>query len=99
MHLDCSNYPRDHLFAELASEQLGMYVRVALFTDHHGRRMFRMIVDPEINRQQIEEILTSTIKDELGTYEFAFLETLAGPVVDKSPHRSPITSYIRVTFM
>lgn len=99
MHLDCTKYPEGHTFAEEAAKALGIYVNVADFSEHDGKRMFRMIVDPEIDKKQMREILFSTIKDKKGTYEFAFLETISGPIVDQGPRRGEMTVYIRITFL
>lgn len=50
MHLDCRQFPKDKLLADIISEKLGMYVRVALFTTQGKHRVFRMILDPEIHK-------------------------------------------------
>lgn len=98
MHLDCTKFPETHTFAQEVGEGLGLYVKVAHFTEHNGRRMFRMIVDPEINASQLRELLASTIKDRHATYCFSYLETIQGPVVDQAPTRTGQTCYIRITF-
>lgn len=99
MNFDCTGFPADYTFAEIISDKLGLYVRVANFTEHRGQRMFRMIVDPEISKAQMRELLFSTIKDSAGSYEFSHLESLQGIVVDDINHMSPTTTYLRITFM
>jgi hypothetical protein len=99
MHLDARDYPVGHLLTEAVAEKLGIYVNVAHFVDHDGRRIFRMIIDNELNKKQMRELLFSTVKDKDGTYEFAYLETITGPVVDQGPRRAEETTYLRVTFM
>lgn len=100
MHLDAREYPANHHFAAIVSEKLGMYVKVANFTTSAtGRRMFRMIVDAEIDKKQMRELLFSTFKDSDGAYEFSHMEAIMGPIVDNHFHRCADQQYIRVTFM
>src|SRR4051812_45434917 len=98
MHLDACKYPLNYHFAAVAGEQLGLYVKVANFTENNGRRMFRMIVDAELDRKQLRELLFSTIKDALGTYEFSHIDVLSGPVVDSVEQRTSSQQYLRITF-
>jgi hypothetical protein len=99
MHLDCRDYPADYTYAQVVSNELGVYVKVANFTNHNGQRVFRMLVDPELDRQQLRELTMSTVKDAHQTYNFAYLEAIYGPVVDESKHCANFTHYIRITFM
>lgn len=99
MHLDCTKYPKGHTFAEAAGEALGLYVKVADFAQHKGRRIFRMIIDPELDKNQLFDLISSTVKDQQATYEFSYMEIIQGPIVDQVPGRATTTSYIRVTFM
>lgn len=99
MQLDCTKYPQGYTFAAAASEALGLYVKVADFTMAGDTRIFRMIIDPEINKKQLRELMFSSVKDAFGSYDFHHLESIAGPVVDQGPRVSPYTTYIRVTFM
>ena len=99
MFLDCRKYPADYTFAQQASAGLGLYVRVAAFTVYKDRKVFRMIVDPEIDRAQLGELITSTVRDETKLYSFAYLETINGPIVDSVPHMKTDATYIRLTFL
>jgi len=99
MNLDATKFPDGHLFTEEVSKALGMYVSVANFAEVRGRRIFRMIVDSEIDKKQMRELLFSTVKDKNQAYEFAYLETISGPIVDESPKLANSTTYIRITFM
>jgi hypothetical protein len=99
MHIDCRHYPKGYAFAEVVSKGLGLYVKVADFVNHKGTRIFRLIVDPEIDKNQLSALLLSTVKDDFKTYEFAFLESIHGIVVDNGPTKSQATTYLRVTFM
>ena len=99
MHLDTREYPKGHLLTEVVAEKLGIYVNLADWTMQGDLRIFRMIVDAELDRRQLKELISSTIRDETGSYEFSHIETLIGPVVDQGPRRAEFTSYLRITFM
>lgn len=99
MHIDCRKYPDGYAFAEVISKELGLYVKVADFVEHKGNRIFRMIIDPEIDRTQLRALIYSTVKDDHRTYEFSFMESIHGVVVDNGPLKSLSTTYLRVTFM
>ena len=99
MFLDCRKFPVDYTFAQQASAGLGMYVKVAAFTTYHSQKIFRMIVDPEINRTQLGELITSTVRDDTKLYSFAYLETVNAPVVDNVAHMKTDATYIRLTFL
>lgn len=99
MYLDCRDYPDDYTFAQLAGEELGLHVRVAQFTERKGQRIFRMIVDAELDRNQLTALMQSTVRDYQGVYKFSYLESIAAPIVDNTRHTSTTTHYLRVTFM
>ena len=99
MHLDIRDYPRGHIVSAIIAEKLGVYVSAANFSEHNGKRMFRILIDSELSKKQLRELLFSSIKDDTGTYEFAYLETIQGPVIDQAPTRTGGKTYIRVTFM
>jgi hypothetical protein len=99
MHLDCRDYPVGYLLTEVIAQKLGIYVSIADWSVNGDRRTFRMIIDGTLDKRQVRELMFSTIKDTSGTYEFAYLETIMGPVVDQGPRVNSTTSYIRVTFI
>jgi hypothetical protein len=99
MFLDCREYPAGYTFAEVAGKALGMYVNVADFTMAGGKRIFRMIVDAEITREQIKTLLSSSVRDQFDVYTFYQLEAITGPAVDQGPRMSPAAQYLRITFM
>jgi len=99
MHLDCREYPVGYTFAEVAGKGLGLYVSVADFTMAGDRRIFRMIVDGELSREQLSALMDSTIRDAHGSYEFLQIEAITGPAVDQGPRTAPTSHYMRVTFM
>lgn len=99
MHLDCREYPAGYTYAEVASNDLGLYVNVADFTEVNGQRIFRMIVDAELTAEQIYELLFSKVTDQHKTYEFFQIEAIMGPSVDQAPRTGPTSHYMRVTFM
>jgi hypothetical protein len=99
MYLDCSQFPDDHTFAEEASRALGVHVNVAAFTERRGQRLFRMVLDAELSQDQLWELISSTVQDKHGTYEFHGIEAILGPAVDQGPRRSPLTNYLRVTYI
>lgn len=99
MHLDCREYPVGYTFAEVAGKALGLYVSVADFTMSGDHRIFRMIVDGELTRGQLAVLMTSTVRDAHGSYEFLQIEAITGPAVDQGPRLVPTSHYMRVTFM
>lgn len=99
MHLDCREYPNGYTYAEVAGQALGIYVNVADFTVAADRRIFRMIVDAELDRQQLKNLMESTIRDQHGTYTFFQLEAITAPNVDQGIRTSVTSHYLRVTFM
>ena len=99
MKIDARDYPVDHLLTEVAAEQLGIYVHVADFADHHGTRMFRLVIDADIDRKTLSALMTSSVRDALNVYTFSHIEAISGPIVDKGPRPASLTNYLRVTFM
>lgn len=99
MNLDCRDFPSDYTFAQVAGEELGLHVRVAQFTERKGQRVFRMIVDAELDGDQLAELITSSIKDKHKTYTFAYIESISAPIVDNVKHTAMTTQYLRVTFI
>lgn len=99
MYLDCREYPVGYTFAEVASQALGLYVNVADFTVAGGKRIFRMIVDAEISREQIKHLMSSSVRDQFDVYTFYQLEAITGPAVDQGPRMQAGSHYIRITFM
>ena len=99
MFIDARDYPVDYLLTEVVADQLGIYVHVADFSDHHGTRMFRMIVDGDIDREALQRLLKSSVRDSLDVYTFSHIESISAPIVDKGPRPAQITNYLRITFM
>lgn len=99
MRIDARDYPVDYLLTEVAAEQLGIYVHVADFNEHHGTRMFRMIVDSDIDREVLKRLMSSSVRDALNVYTFSHIEAISAPIVDKGPRPAQITNYLRITFM
>lgn len=99
MKIDARDYPVDHLLTEVVAAQLGIYVHVADFADHHGTRMFRLIVDSDIDRKVLTGLLTSSVRDALNVYTFSHIEAISGPIVDKGPRPAQVTNYLRISFM
>jgi len=99
MHLDCREYPKGYTFAEVVGQALGIYVNVADFTVAGHRRVFRMIVDADLSREQLKMLLESTVRDAHGTYSFLQLEAITAPNVDQGARTANVSHYIRVTFM
>lgn len=99
MYLDCREYPVGYTFAEVASKALGLYVNVADFTMAGGKRIFRMIVDAEISREQLKHLMSSSVRDQFDVYTFYQLEAITGPTVDQGPRMQAGSHYIRITFM
>jgi hypothetical protein len=98
MIIDAREYPKDYLLTQVAAQQLGRYVYVAQFTEHHDQRMFRLIIDGEIDSKDLTAILTGCVKDQWNTYEFSHLESITGPIIDQGARPSATTNYLRVTF-
>lgn len=99
MYIDVRDYPTDHLLTEVVAEQLGIYVHVAQFVEHHDIRMFRMIVDSEITVEDIKKLMAGRIRDGAGGYVFERIESITGPIVDQSRRTASSTNYLRITFM
>lgn len=96
--LDLTDYPADYTFGPLLSKELGVYVKLADFTEHNGLPLFRLIMDPNIPARALEKLLRLRIKDPMLIYVFRDLESIQAPVIDELPHRSPTTTYLRATF-
>jgi len=99
MHLDCRNYPKDYTFAQVAANSLGIYVNVADFTVVGERRAFRMLVDAELDWIQLKQLMSSTIQDQHGTYEFLQVEAISAPNVDQGARTAMTSHYLRVTYI
>jgi hypothetical protein len=97
MEINTTQYPSDYTFAAVVGKALGLYVSVADFSPVGDGRMFRMIVDGLVNREQLRDIMDLTVRDHEGVFSFSCLESVQGPVVDQGPRRNLATSYIRVT--
>ena len=99
MDLDLRDYPKDYTFAEVVQKTLGIYVKLANFTERTGQKIFRMIVDPEISKGQLDALMDLVILDHDGVYMFSYLESIMADVVDHIQHRSKTTTYIRITYL
>jgi hypothetical protein len=99
MHLDLAHYPKGYTFGPITSEALGVYVKLADFTDHKGTAMFRMLIDPEIYASALEKLMGLTITDGKRTYRFYLIESVQAPVIDSVSQRSKSTTYLRATFL
>lgn len=99
MYLDLRDCPANQNFAEHIAKKLGIYVKVANYTYYKGHRVFRLLVDPEIYKEQMRIILFLSLKDDHKSYQFGWLESVPGPVVDNGPQMSEQTTYLRITFM
>lgn len=99
MIVDLRDCPRHKSFAEHISEKIGLYVRVANFTQNDNADVFRIITDAELFKEQLESLMALEVEAAHKTYRFVWLETLSAPVVDTVKHCQPVTSYIRATFM
>lgn len=97
--MDLREYPKDYTFAEVVQKKLGIYAKLADFTERTGQRIFRMIVDPELTKDQLADLLDLVILDHDGVYMFAYMESIMADVVDHVPHRSKTTTYLRITFL
>lgn len=99
MLIDVRDYPRDHILTEVVAKELGIYVHVAQFNEHHDIRTFRMIVDGELTVTELQRVMAARICDAEGGYIFERIESISGPIVDKGPRPTPTTNYLRITFM
>ena len=99
MYLDCREYPVGYTYAEVAGQALGIYVNVADFTMVGDQRVFRMVIDGEISRDQIKQLMSSSVRDQFNVYTFFQLEAITGPCVDQGKRTSLTSHYLRVTFM
>lgn len=99
MYLDCREYPVGYTFAQVAAEALGLYVNVADFTMAGDKRIFRMIVDGEISREQLKALMSSSVRDQFDVYTFFQIEAITGPNVDQGARTALTSHYLRITFM
>lgn len=99
MLIDVRDYPRDHILTEVVAKELGIYVHVAQFNEHHGIRTFRMIVDGELSAPELQKVMAARIRDDEGGYIFERIESISGPIVDQGPRPAQIANYLRITFM
>lgn len=99
MLIDVRNFPKDHILTEVVAKELGIYVHVAQFNDHHDIRTFRMIVDGEVSITDLKKIMDMRICDAAGGYIFERIESISGPIVDQGPRTAQLTNYLRITFM
>lgn len=99
MLIDVRTYPKDYILTEVVARELGVYVHVAQFVDHHDIRMFRMIVDGDLMVTDLKKIIDTRICDSYGGYVFERIESIRGPIVDQGPRPAASTNYLRISFM
>lgn len=100
MYLDTKEYPKDYILTEVVSRAVGCFVNLASFHDHGDHKVFRILTDSFLEDVQLSSLMSLIIKDHDGEkYAFSHIESITGPVIDKSPHLNKSTLYFRLTYV